>query len=229
MKGRRIDLGEEEKETKKGSKKVTPPSVEEKKPVSSADEFLASVGINVTPKPANGKKNGIQSLNPSAPVKIVVDELVTWKKTKKEAEAEIATREATIIDYVQPIQEKDGFAGDYQKSYYVPGAKETVTFVSADKFTPPKDEDIPVLQDALGDRFSEFLKKETTISLKSGVLSDPKLLEELRTALPDFGKFFDATQRWVVLDGFDKKRFSLPKRIFDKVVDIIKQAKPSLR
>ena len=232
---RRIDLGKEEEPKKKGSKKAVAEAIEQSektgKPITmSADEFLASVGVAVTPKPANGKKNGIRTLTPTERLRTVVDELVDWKKTKKEAEAEISSREVNLIDYVQPIQEEDGFKSDYQKSYYLAGMKETLTFVSADKFTAPTEDDIPSLQDALGDRFSEFLKKETTISLKSGILDNPVLLGELKNLIGEnFPKFFEAKQRWSVADAFDVKRFTLPKRIYDKIMAVVHQAKPALK
>lgn len=233
MSGRRIDLGKEE--TPKKSKKTVAEAIEQSektgKPISmSADDFLASVGVTVTPKPANGKKNGIRTLTPTERLRTVVDELVEWKKTKKEAEAEISTREINLIDYTQPIQEEDGFKGDYQKSYYLSGMKETVTFVTSDKFTSPTEDDIPILQDALGDRFAEFLKKETTISLKAGILENPVMMAELQKLIgSEFPKFFEAKQRWTVAEGVDKKRFSLPKRIYDKLMAAIKQAKPALK
>jgi hypothetical protein len=231
---RRIDLGKEEVVPKKGKKAVLE-AIEKSentgKPITmSADDFLASVGVAVTPKPANGKKNGIRTLTPNEKLRTVVDELVGWKKTKKEAEAEITTREVNLIDYVQPIQEEDGFKSDYQKSYYLAGMNETVTFVSSDRFTAPTEDDIPGLQDSLGDRFNEFLKKETTISLKSGILDNPVLMTELKGLIGnEFPKFFEAKQKWIVADGFDAKRFTLPKRIYDKISAVVKQSKPALK
>lgn len=226
MVGRRIDLSDEvSTKNKKAEPTVAPKTM-------SADEFLNSVGLVSTTKPVGTKvKNGIRTLSPSEKLRRMVDEITDWKREEKQAKAERETREEEIINWVQTKQEEDGFKGDYQKSYYVAGIENVVTFVSSDRFTPPKPEDIEELTDILGDKFNEFITKNVTVNLKPSVMADKALLDELKAYIPkeEMGKFFEAQTVWGVVNGFDKKRFTLPKRIFEKVSRIIKQAKPGIK
>jgi len=168
-----------------------------------------------------------------------VDQVVVWKKKEKEARAERETIEAELIDYVMPIQTKDGFDGEYHKSYYVEGIAEKITYVSSDRFSAPKDEDIAELNELLGNKFADVIKQNVELKIRDAVFSNKALQKELMELMPKdvdgnvdkavFAKFFEAQTKWEVVEGFDLKRFSLPKKLFDKVSAILKQAKPSLR
>ena len=164
-------------------------------------------------------------------VRKAVDEIVAAKKAMKEAKAVLETKEAEVIGHVLPIYEQDGMKGDFHKSYYVAGETNTVTFVTADKFSAPKNEEIPELQEALGDKFDEVIKKETEIKLRPEIFTNKTLQSELMKLVPKerFGEFFAAETTWSVSDGFDQKRFSLPKKIYEKVMGILKQSKPSIK
>jgi hypothetical protein len=229
MKGRRIDLSVEAAVDPK--KKEAPPKLDK-------DEFLSAVtSVNISKEPTK-KTNGIQTLVPSEKLRTIVDEIVQYKRTEKESKAERETREAKIVEYVQPIQEQHGWNGEYQKSYYVKGLTEEVTFVSSDRFPNPKETEIPELKELLGDKFDEIIKKDTVVSLRSEVMANPELRNSLVEALKmfygekwqeAFTKFFVSEIRYSVVDGFDKRRFSLKKKVFEKISEMLRQAKPAIK
>lgn len=242
-KGRRIELEAEEvvthvSATKKAKKTEVPPTM-------SKNDFLEIVTSVSTTKVTTTTKNGISTLTPpeakegEIDYREVVDSIVKWKKVEKEAKAERETREAELIDYVKPIQEEDGFNGKYQKSYYVQGIKEQVTYVSADKFSAPKEEDIGKLQTILGNDFTKVIQSKIELCVRDEVFSNKALQKELMDLMPKnpdgsinkeiFGKFFVAKTEWFVTDGFDQKRFTLPKKVFCKVMEILRQTKPSIK
>jgi len=197
----------------------------------SATEFLKNAGIAVDEPKKATKKNGIQTLTPSESIMKAVDEIVKWKKIEKEAKAERETKEVDVIDFVQAKQDEDAYKNNYQKSYYVKGEKEQVTFVSADKFSSPKPEDIPALKEVLGDRFGEFVEQKVEFAVKAEVIENPSLLTELRSLVGDdkFFKFFEPKVKFVATDGFDRKRYTLDKDTLAKVKELVPQAKPSIR
>jgi hypothetical protein len=233
MKGRRIDVASEESTEKHTALKVTA-----KPKTLDKDEFLSAVtSVSISKEPSK-KNNGIQTLVPPEKLRLTVDEIVQWKQTEKEAKAEREAREAKIVAYVQPIQEEHGWSNNYQKSYYVKGLTNEVTFVSSDRFPNPKVEEIPELQELLGDRFEEIIKKEIVVSLRPEVMTNPELKKNLVEALKvfygekwqaAFATFFVSETRYSVVDGFDRKRFSLKKRVFEKISEILRQAKPAIK
>jgi len=240
----------EEKEIKKVVKTPAPKM--------SKDDFLETVtSISVTKDTKAVKKNGIPMISPKEmaaeldPKKeneevirlqnlsAAVDEIVKQKKAEKEAKAARETKEAELIDFVLPIYNEDGFGGNFHKSYYVKGEKETVTFVTSDRFSAPRDEEIAELTEVLGDRFSDVIGKEVELKIRPEIFNSKILQKELMDLMPKgedgrvdkevFAKFFAATTTWSVTEGFDQKRFSLPKKTFEKVMNILKQSKPSIK
>lgn len=238
VKGRNIELMETEeipqKVSKKEEKEIRKGMKEQAKPVTLAkDDFLETVtGIATTKEPAKTKKNGISTIVPTEDsIKEAVDAIVEAKKAEKEAKATKETKEAELIDYMFPIYEEDGFGSNFQKSYYVQGVTEKVTFVTSDKFSAPKDDEISALQGVFGDKFEQFIKKETELKVRPEIFSDKTLQKKLMELIPkeQFGEFFVAETRWSVADEFDRNRFSLPKSVFKKVMEILRQAKPSIK
>lgn len=210
-------------------------AVEEPKPqpqeMTKNDFFEAVHGVTAT-KPSNGKKDKMETLSPPDEIKKKVDEIVKWKTEEKKAKAERETREFTVIEWAQGVQEKEAFEGNYQKSFRIPGVKELVTFVTADKFSAIKPEDVEPLKEVLGPKFKELITQKTIVALKAEVLSDPALQAELMSLLggkEKFSKFFISETTFLTMDGFDQKRFSLPKKIYEKVMEFVKQSKPSIK
>lgn len=230
---RNIEVEVTEEPTKAIKKtKIVEKTIEKKEETMTKGSFFEAVtGISVEKTPAKTKKNGITTLSLPIALRKAIDEIVAAKKAEKEAKALRETREAEVIDHVMPIYEQDAFDGNFHKSYYISGETETITFVTSDKFSAPKSEEISALQEALGDQFESVIQKEVDMRLKPEIFSNKALQKELMSLIPAerFGEFFVSETSWTITEGFDQKRFSLGKRIYDKVMGILKQAKPSLK
>jgi hypothetical protein len=197
------------------------------------NDFFAAVHANAVKQPTTSSGNGskMKVLVPNDTLRRTVDELVGWKRTMKEAEAEKDSREAEIINYVLPIQEEDGFGHNYQKSYRVQGVSEVVTFVSSDKFSNIKAEDVEPVKSLLNTRFSEFVEEKVSVTLKDEVMVSSALQQELMNLLgvENFGKFFKSEIKYLPTEGLDKKIFSLPKKVVESLRVFLKKAKPSIK
>jgi hypothetical protein len=223
-------------ETEEKSARMIRPVTETEKPkvtVPAGDDFMDAIESIAAPKEptTNGKKDKMIQINPPNDLKIKVDEYVEAKKKEREFKTAKENRQEAILEFVKEKYEADGLSGNFQKSYRVQGVKETVTFVSTDRFSNPKADEIPALKELLGDKFDDFVSKKTVVSIKEEVMLTPELRAELISYVPKevFGKFFKADVYYSTADEFDRKIFSLPKKIYDKIKAMVKQASPSLK
>jgi len=201
--------------------------------IPSADDFLAAVdSVSTVKEPVKKEKNGMDVLTPEdANIRKAIDELVQWKKREKEAKAEKESREVDILDFAQKKYDEDGFGNNFQKSYRIKGITEMITFVSSDRFSSIKSDDVALLKEILGGKFEEMVQKKQSVGLKDEVLSNPELQKELMSYVPKekFGTFFQSTTHYSTVEGFDKKLFSLGRKVVEKIRELVKQAKPSLK
>jgi len=203
------------------------------------NDFLDTIaGISAPKTTAKEKSEKMITLTPPVELRRKIDELVSWKQKEKEAQAEKSAREGDIIDFCKEKQDADGFSNNFQKSYRVQGVDSQITYVSSDKFSAIKSDMVSELEESLGKKFSELIEKKFSISLKDEVMRDSNLQKELMETFKrvygdsykeKFGIFFKSEVVFVPVDGFDRKLFSLPKRVVEKVRDLVKQAKPSLK
>lgn len=195
------------------------------------NEFFEAVTGITTSAPAKTKASSMITVSPPEPVKTLVDEIVKWKKIEKEAKAEKESREVDVVDWTQNFQDEKALRGQFQKSYKVAGFKESLTYVSTDYFSAIKEESIPDLQKIFGNSFEEFIQKKVTVSLNEEVMSNPVLQKELMSFIPveKFKEFFTAIAGYSTVDGFDQKIFSLKKPEIEKVRELVKQKRASLR
>jgi len=202
-------------------------------PAMAKNDFFAAVHQTAVKQPtSNGNgKDKMKVLSPSDALKKTVDELVEWKRKLKEAEAEKDSREAEVINYVLPIQDEDGFGHNYQKSYRVQGVSQVVTFVSSDKFSNVKPEDIEPVKNLLGERFPEFIEEKVAVTLKDEVMTNVELQKDLMYLIGavNFGKFFQSKVSYVATEGLDRKLFSLPRKVVESLKVFLKKAKPSIK
>jgi hypothetical protein len=198
-----------------------------------SDDFMDALASISAPKESttNGKKDKMITLVPSDEVKIKVDEYVDAKKKEREYKTAKENRQETILDFATAKYEEDGLNGNFQKSYRIQGVKETVTFVTSDRFSSIKAEEIPALKELLGDKFNDFVVQKTVVSIKDDVMLNPTLRKELINFVPKevFGKFFKADVYYSTADEFDRKIFSLPKNVYNKIRAMLKQASAALK
>jgi hypothetical protein len=187
---------------------------------------------NVKVEKKSAAKKSTMPVIENAPenVKLAVDAVNEAKVELNAAKAKLAKNETIVIDFVKPIQDKDGFAGNHKKSYEVKGVEGAVKFVTSNKFSVSS-EDEGNLTDLLGEeRFNERFEKSESLSVKAEIFKDEKLQEKLLALIGDnFDEFFEYTATLKIKEDFDKKQFELTE---DEVSDLrvfCKQAKAALK
>jgi len=205
------------------------PAVEAEAPRS--NDFFSAINSTKVESVTKDKKDKISVLTPENGLRQIVDEFVEWKNREKEAKAEKDAREGSILEYAEKIRDDEGFNGNYQKSYRVAGINSVVTVVSADKFSKIRDEEVDKIKELLGKRADEFIQSNPKVSLKSEIFSDEKLQKALMALIPKerFGEFFDSTVETTVTEGYDRKVYTLSRKIVEALRQLIRQAKPSVR
>ena len=195
------------------------------------NDFFSAINSTKIESATKDKKDKISVLTPEDGLRQIVDEFVEWKNREKEAKAEKDSREGSILEYAEKIRDDEGFNGNYQKSYRVAGINSVVTVVSADKFSKIRDEEVPKIRELLGKRVDEFIQSNPKVSLKQEIFSDEKLQKALMDLIPKerFGEFFDSTVETTVVEGYDRKVYTLSRKIVDALRQLVKQAKPSVR
>lgn len=195
------------------------------------NDFFSALNSTKVETVTKDKKDKISVLTPENELRQIVDEFVEWKNKEKEAKAEKDSREGSILEYAEKIRDDEGFNGNYQKSYRVAGINSVVTVVSADKFSKIRDEDTPQIRDLLGKRVDEFIQANTKVSLKGEIFTDEKLQKALMDLIPKerFGEFFVSVVETTVTEGYDKKIYTLSRKVVDALRQFIRQSKPSVR
>ena len=234
MKPRKIITSQEEKEVVTALDK-NPKGVND---TMSLNGFMEAIqGISAPKVTTKAKKDNIPTINLSSDMKKIIDKFVSEKKIEKEAKAEKEALGQKIIEQVNPIYEKNGFSSSDQvaKSYRLPGDKENVLYVTSDRFSAISSEDIEELKSILGDKFKDLVIAKTEVKLTQKLFGSDKESQDLQKELLSYipadkmKTFLVATTTYSAVDGFDVKRFSLGRRIFDQVKSYIRQASPSLR
>jgi hypothetical protein len=223
------------------SRKIRAEKVVEEKVVNSDNGFLDAISEVATTKEGASKKDKMTSLTPPIELRKSIDEIVKWKQKEKEAKAEKEALEVDVLDWAKGRQDEEAFNGNFQKSYRIQGIKEVVTFVSSDKFSVIKPEDLTALREALGQRTDDLIEKQTSVMLRDEVVSGPKsqelqaeLMGLFKTVYGDsykekFQAFFRSETVFKTVDGFDRKIFSFSKKIVERVRELVKQTKSSLK
>lgn len=163
-------------------------------------------------------------------VRAAADLVNEAKAEAKAAAAKLKVNETVVIDYVKPIQDKEGYAHCHSKSYEVVGNDGSVKFVSANKFSVSADDE-KNLKELLGeDGFEKRFEKTESLSAKAVVFKNEKLQAELLELLGDkFSKFFEYKSGLKVKPDFDKMQYELNEDDLADVRVLAKQAKPALK
>jgi hypothetical protein len=147
---------------------------------------------------------------------------------KKQIEADMNKAFAEISKFASEIQDKDGFAGDYSKSYKLGDLK----YVTKNQYTiNPGDEE--VIKDLFGKNFKKLIEEEFSITLKEEVISNEELQDEFIEIIGEdnFARFFDTNSKFKVKDDFDKNIYEVVKTKgkLEEVRAFIKQYKAALK
>jgi hypothetical protein len=164
-----------------------------------------------------------------------VDVILKHKAEIKRLEAEQKSAEQDIIEHVRPQQDNLARSGQFTKSLDVPGNTGSLTYVTADRFSVPQDEDTQgEVRNVIGeDKFDDFFAVVRTVSVKKGVLDDEeatgKLIGALEKAGLDISDFFDVEDKLAAKSDLDRKQYELDEDKLAVFRTLVKQSKPSLR
>lgn len=194
-----------------------------------ADALKATKKTETTTAKAKSK---VPVLETPDDIKQHVDRYVEAKQAEKVAKAEKEDAGDTLISFVSPYQDKDGFKGDFRHSYGIPGTDgNQVKYVSSNRFSI-NSEDAEQIREILGDSFDELIDEGSQVNLKPEVLEDEALQDELMELVGDrFAEFFETVTQLSVKDDFDKNVYRAvdeEKRLAE-LRTFCRPYKPSLR
>jgi plastocyanin len=186
------------------------------------------------PKSKSTSKKSDKEIISDAPeaVKKAITAVVKAKAEKKKAESDIKVSETPVIEFGNKLKDERAFNGDYNKSYKIEGSEgETVTFVTANKFSHNVDDEEELAELMGEENFEDLVPKEQVLKVKDDIFTNPEMQEFLMKKMGNrFNEFFEVETSRKVIPTFDEelyKRFDE-----DKVADIkvfMKQSKPSIK
>lgn len=194
-------------------------------------DFKKALNANVTSEKKSKAKKKTMPVLDNAPteVKDAVDHYVKHKKLMNEHKADMEAAGVTIIDFGEEHQDKEGFNGNFRKSYKVQGKKEVVSFVSSNRYSLDSSDE-ETLRTLVDGKFEELFEEVFEVELRPEVLQDEKLQAEFMELVGEqFGKFFVTRKTLKVADEFDKNVYKLNKKKVANLRAYVKQYKPSLR
>jgi hypothetical protein len=213
--------------TKTKTKKITK---QKKRKTMTTSSFVSAIQATATPKLPKSQKPKIPTLEPPEEIKQRVDEFQEQKEIMKGALGQMRFLENDIISLVAEIQDKEGFNGNFHNSYMVPGMKNKVTVVFAEKYSiNPEDE--PELKQILGENYDKLFRQEITVKLKDEILLSSTLQEKLMSLVGEhFAEFFESQISVVPVPNYKELvyRYTTPKKL-EKLRVFVRQAKPSLK
>lgn len=138
-------------------------------------------------------------------------EYIKKAKEKKVLEADLASLNGTISEYVAEIQDQRAFKGEFNNSYAIPAGDVNLTVTTKNVFKiNPEDE--PRLKTVFGEKYNDFIEEKVDVTLKGEVFKNDALQEELMELLGDnFSRFFDVTTSLKVKENFDEKVYAFAK------------------
>jgi len=169
--------------------------------------------------------------NVPAPVRKAVDDYCKAIKEKKAAEAEMKVQSDAIIGFASKVQDEKAFNGDFHKSYDVQGDKETIKYVTSDRFSINA-EDEKTLKELFGKKFNEMIREKFQVTMKNEVLESEELQKEFMALMGNnFAKFFDVTTSLVTTDDFDARIYLVAgkQKKLDEIRTYVQPWKASLK
>lgn len=183
-----------------------------------------------TDKPVGGKKAAIPVVDVANTIQKKVKELkdLNDEINSKKAKYELLSQE--IIDAVEPKRITLCEKGEFTTSVKVAdgtGGDVLVSWVA--KYSKVPLEQVPVLQNTLGDKMSQYIAIETEVTIADP--TDAELITKLIKALgkDEFMKSFKVTKTVKVKDTYAKEFYTLPKDKRSTLSQIVVPQKPSIR
>ena len=194
-------------------------------------DFKKALNANATSeKKSKAKKKTMPVIDNANPeVKHAVDHYVKHKKLMQEHKADMEAAADPIIEFGEEHQDNEGFNGNFRKSYKVKGNKETVSWVSSNRYSLDSDDE-ETLRALVEEKFEELFEEVFDVELRPEVLQNEELQAEFMELIGEqFGKFFVTRKTLKIADDFDKNVYKLSKKKLANLRAYVKQYKPSLR
>jgi hypothetical protein len=167
-------------------------------------------------------------------IKKAVDAVINIKAKLKQLKAELDVTEQTIIDHVSPQQEIQARQGNYAKSFSVEGNTGALTYVTQDKFSIEKSEEVfDAIRQLLGGDFDTYMAEKRTITLKPVVQDNAVLINKIVKAVTDagidIGDAFEVKDILVSQKGLDEKQYEMDANLLAEFKTLVRQYKPALK
>lgn len=170
-------------------------------------------------------------------IRKTVDKYLKAKNSAAKAKADLEQCGDAIIEHVREQQDKNAFAGNFSKSYEVPGTGENkIAFVASDKFSVAQEDEVhDSIKDLVGkDNYPLVVKKIRTITMNEKMQENEEFINNLIKTLQDAGlslaDAFEVKDKLVVVKGMDETQYNLvPNTKLPEFRTLVKQAKPSLK
>ena len=168
-------------------------------------------------------------------MKADVDAVIQLKARIKADTAALGEKESGIIEVVRAQQDQHAFDGEFSKSFDVAGNTGSLTYMTSDRFSVPQEpEALSAIRTLLGTaKYEEFFKEDTKLSIKSAVLDNEPLLEQILTACTtaglDLNGIFEKSVKVVAVDALDEKQYSLRAAKLAQFRTLVRQNKPALK
>jgi len=186
-------------------------------------------------KAAKKKTSKSKSKTPDVQRDDLNDALDKWleaSKMEKDAKALKAQAEAAMLDDIEDERIKACRAdGEFHSAVKVNG-KVTVSVQSRYSSIDPETED--EIKEIVGDKYDEFFKEQTAVSLTPAALADEELLGKLMEAVgEDFERYFKVSQSITPTRAFHEQRATSQDvgELYGKLQDegLVKPYKPSVK
>ena len=185
--------------------------------------------------PASSKKSEKPTAGVLPGIKKLVDLFLKNKSEVKLLEAEMASQETAIVAHVRPQQDDLARSGKFTKSLEVPGETGSLTYVTSDRFSVPKE---TATQDAIKAlvgiaRFEEWFETKRTITLKKEMQENADFIQKLVKAVAaagmNLGDAFDVVDELRAKKDLDVKQYELTPAKLDEFRTLVRQNKPALK
>lgn len=185
--------------------------------------------------PASAKKHDKPMANVLPNIKKLVDLFLKKKAEITKLESEKSIAETDIIAHVRPQQDDLARSGSFTKSLEVPGETGSVTYVTSDRFSVPKDTDAQAaLKKLIGlTNYENWFEVKRTITLKKEMQENndfiQKLVKALASAGMTVGDAFDVVDELRAKPDLDQKQYELNPTALDEFRTYVRQNKPALK
>jgi len=199
--------------------------------VSIRDRFDAAMQSAAAPTKGKGKKD-ILTLDPDSILKLQVDKYLEAKAARDQAQAVMDENEPDIVEYCRAQQDRDGFKGQFRKSYQVLGIAKSLRYTTQNRFTMGNQtQDREDLKNLLGKHFDEVIKTEQQLEVRPEVFNDEALMAELLDIMGDrFTKFLRYTWKMTARPDADQYIYkAVSKRKLPLLRLSMRQYKPTLK